>query len=90
MSNVIAFPVQSRVVRNTAHYFGACPHCGGSDEFLNVGGEHWFICRAHRKKWYVGENLFSGWRDESEATWQRNATTLSQYREIEPLPLVAS
>lgn len=65
--------------------FGGCPECGGEDGFLNVGREHWFVCARHRTKWFVGGNLFSGWRDEPEEAWQENASRLSGYREVLPI-----
>ena len=73
--------------RNIEHYFGACPECGRTDGFMNVGGEHWFVCKAHETRWWVGYNLFSSWQDESEADWHSNAQLLAGYREVRPLPM---
>ena len=39
----------------------------------------------HRTKWWVGSNLFSGWRDQSEDDWARNDATLSGYRAVIPV-----
>lgn len=46
--------------------FFACPECGGSDGYINIGKGHWFYCQRHRTKAMVGANLFSGWKDETE------------------------
>ena len=67
------------------HYFGGCPECGDTDGYMNVGGNHWFICNKHRTKWPAGYNLFSGWRDEDEAEWQANAERLRFYRQVAPM-----
>jgi hypothetical protein len=53
-------------------YFGLCPTCHKTDGYLNVGRSHWFVCDEHRTKWCAGANLFSSWREETEAE-QREA-----------------
>jgi hypothetical protein len=65
-------------------HFGNCPECSRTDGCLSVGSDHWYHCRMHRTKWWVGSNLFSGWRDQSEEDWARNHATLSDYREVRP------
>jgi hypothetical protein len=42
------------------------------------------LCSEHRVFWSVGWNLFSGWRNETEADWQRNIELLRGFTEIEP------
>jgi hypothetical protein len=69
----------------TDHYFGGCPRCGDSEGYVNVGGNHWFRCDRHKTKWCAGYNLFSGWRDETEEEWQRNADMLAGYETVEPI-----
>ncbi len=69
----------------TDEYFGGCPECGENNGYLNVNRSHWCVCDAHRTKWLVGENLFSAWRDETEADWQRNAEKLAGHREVKPI-----
>lgn len=69
----------------TMEYNGGCPHCGSSDGILNIGRDHWGICRKHQVKWYIGSNLFSGWRDETDEQWRRNTYELSAYRQVEPI-----
>ena len=69
----------------TTHRFGGCPECGDQDGYVNVGRSHWIVCDPHRTKWWVGENLFSSWRDEDEETWRKNKVMLAGYREVEPV-----
>jgi hypothetical protein len=64
-------------------YFGGCPKCWRNDGCLNVGPVHWFICHKHRTKWFVGENLFSTWRDETEDEWQANHDRIREYRLVD-------
>jgi hypothetical protein len=66
-------------------YFGGCPVCGKTDGCLNFGRDHWYVCHAHKKRWLIGSNLFSGWKKETEAKWAANAALLEGYDEVEPL-----
>lgn len=59
--------VGTRFVRSGNSHFGGCPQCANSDGCVNVGKGHWFYCLEHRVKWFAGSNLFSSWRDETEA-----------------------
>ena len=52
--------------------FSVCPVCHSNDGFLNAGKGHWFLCHEHRVRWFVGSNLFSSWREETEEE-QRHA-----------------
>lgn len=81
MSNIIAFPSKP----HTDEYFGGCPICGQCQDWLNVHRSHWCVCHNHKTKWNVGENLFSSWRYETEADWQRNLYRLANYRTVEPV-----
>jgi len=49
---------------------------------VHVGRRHWCICKTHRVKWLVGENLASAWRDMTEDDWRANAAELSHYKEV--------
>ena len=82
MGEVVHFPTKPFV----ENYFGGCPVCGGTDGFVNDGRDHWFTCQTHSAKWCVGSNLFSGWREETEADWRRNRALLNTLREVQPLP----
>lgn len=73
---VLKFPEPGRL--------GDCPKCGRNDGYLNVGRAHWFICRRHRLKWYVGYDLFPTWQRETEEDSKRNLKILSQYQEVRP------
>lgn len=64
-------------------YFGVCPTCGDNDGYLNIHKDHWFICHEHRVRWHFGTNLFSSWRQESEADWRENQNRIGPYRDIE-------
>lgn len=67
------------------NHFGACPHCGGSDQFLNIGRNHWMVCERHGVKWPIGSNLFGCWRSETEDDWKRNAEVLRGYAHVKPI-----
>ncbi len=82
MTNIIKFP--AKPVATATNHFGGCPHCDGSDGYLNIGREHWFFCARHKTKWHGGSNLFSGWREESEDTWRRNRFRLAEYVTVAP------
>lgn len=66
------------------HLFGVCPHCGGSDGYVNLGRAHWHVCHKHRVKWCSGFNLFSSWRRETEADWRANREGIAAYEEVLP------
>ena len=69
----------------TPNHFGDCPKCKKNDGHLNVGRDHWFHCRKHQVKWYVGNNIFPDWMDETYENWKRNESLLECYLEVEPL-----
>jgi hypothetical protein len=68
-------------------YWGVCPQCRRNDGYINAGRSHWFFCKEHRVKWWVGANLFSSWRDETEAEQPRvyDEIGLGEFEEIKPL-----
>jgi hypothetical protein len=75
--------VMSKVIPlSRTNYFGKCPECGGNDGYLNIGADHWFVCRRHSVKWYAGKANFPGWLTENERTWRLNLILLSHYREV--------
>jgi hypothetical protein len=78
--------ISDSTVKLSPHYFGGCPICGDHSGYLNVGGNHWFVCNAHRMRWCAGYNLFSGWHDESASVWSRNAQLLAGYEACIPMP----
>lgn len=66
-------------------HFGGCPHCGYSEGPHNIGRAHWLVCREHRVRWWIGENLFRAWRSESPAEWEGTRRWLSGFRVVEPV-----
>jgi hypothetical protein len=65
-------------------YWGACPVCHESGRCLNVGKNHWLMCEQHLVCWSVGYNLFSSWREETEAIWAANERLLALCSEVVP------
>ena len=63
--------------------FGGCPYCGGYDIYLDIGRDHWMVCRTHQVRWHIGSNLFSAWREQTEEQRLRNTYELAGYREVE-------
>ncbi len=72
----------------TKHYFDACPECGDTDGYVNVGRSHWFTRDTHKTKWCIGAGLFSSCKEESEAEQQRvlDEIEFDQFRVVEPMP----
>jgi len=69
--------------------FGNCPDCRDQSAqngcgHLNIGPQHWGYCNLHKSKWYIGENLFSSWRDEGVEDWERNEALLEAATDVEP------
>lgn len=81
-TNVIPFPD----IRHASHC-GGCIVCGKNDGYINQGAEHWFICREHKTKWLVGENLFDNWMTQTVAQHLSAKKLLGGYQEISPVRL---
>lgn len=64
--------------------FSGCPYCSAAKKMLNIGRSHYFLCDEHGTAWCVGENLFSAWRDESEADRQESRARLQSYTIVNP------
>ena len=72
--------------RGCDEYFGLCPKCNQPwHEYRNVHKAHWFVCHECKTRWHGGSNLFSSWRHEDEATWDRNIELLRTYQDVEPI-----
>lgn len=69
----------------TDNHFGDCPKCRKNDGHLNVGREHWFVCKRHRVKWRAGHDIFPDWRQEDVHIWRQNEKFLDFFMEVEPL-----
>lgn len=78
-TNVIPFPEIQYSMR-----CGSCPKCGKSDGYVNLGKEHWFICREHKMKWFIGSNLFEGWKNQTVAQTLGIESLLEGYTEVIP------
>jgi hypothetical protein len=75
------------MINEVDKYFGGCPHCGASDGMTNVYSKHLFYCVAHKTMWSPGNNLFSGWKTETEK-YQRKRWAeigLDDFAEVEPV-----
>lgn len=69
----------------TDEYFGGCPVCGTCEDVFNVRSSHWHVCHTHKKRWFVGENLFSHWQNENEEIWRLNRAVIEPYEDVEPV-----
>ena len=78
-TNVVPFPE----IQSDTH-FGSCPLCGNNDGYVNLGKEHWFICREHKKKWYAGSNLFEEWKDQTVSHTLKVQALLESYTDASP------
>jgi hypothetical protein len=74
--------------KNHCFFDAACPECGRHDGYRNIGKGHWFFCREHKIRWFVGSNLLSSWRNETEEEQREKAAFFYEgegYREVEPI-----
>ena len=62
------------------NYFGHCPVPDHENCYRNIGRSHWMVCDKCKIKWFMGENLFSSWRSESEEIWKANAEGIADYK----------
>ena len=62
--------------------FDVCPICSRHDGFINIGRGHWMVCHKHKKKWFIGSNLFSSWENEDEEIWRENHKIIKDYELI--------
>lgn len=79
-SNIIPFPD----IRHALHC-GGCPVCGKNDGYLNLGAQHWFICRTHKTKWCIGENLFDSWMTQTLSQHHVAEMLLRTFHEVTPV-----
>jgi hypothetical protein len=69
-----------------ARHFAGCPECGQDDGYLNAGRSHWMFCDEHQVKWCIGSNLFSSWREETEAEQRERWKCIEGYRDAVVYP----
>lgn len=67
---------------------GRCPYCAGAGELVNVERSHYIVCRKHRAAWFVGANLYSCWRHETEEKWAKNKKLLRSCKFVDPIFVV--
>jgi hypothetical protein len=67
-------------------HFGLCPECHQAEGFVNAGKAHFVFCKVHRLFWFVGANLFSSWKEQTEEEqrkiWQD--VGMDHFDEVEP------
>jgi hypothetical protein len=51
----------------------------------NFGRDHWLVCVRDKVRWYIGSNLFSGWREEDPADQGAQWAAVERFRVVEPL-----
>lgn len=81
MADMINFPAKV----TTDHHLGGCPKCGLTDGYMNIGGNHWFVCEPHNAAWSAGFNLFSGSRDEPRELHAENERRLRRMQIVAPI-----
>jgi hypothetical protein len=60
-------------------YFKGCPICGEDDGYMNHGRVHFNVCKKHKLKWRIGENLFSSWKYETKEEREEQIRSLSEF-----------
>jgi hypothetical protein len=51
---------------------GVCPKCGYSGIVYSINRSQFSVCEDCKIYWYIGDNLFSCWREMSEKDFKRN------------------
>ena len=77
--NIIPFPEMHHSM-----HCGGCPICGTNDGYLNLGAEHWFICRTHKTRWLAGKNMFDTWKTQTVAQYLVISRLLKRYIKVNP------
>jgi hypothetical protein len=63
---------------------GGCPVCHCYSAVVNIGCEHWAVCRIHRTCWPIGQDRFAVWQSEDPQTHADNFIELRNYAECKP------
>ena len=73
-------------INEVNNHFGLCPVCHRTDGYANAGKSHIFFCKEHQKSWFVGANLFSSWRDQTEEEQRRiwDEIGLEEFERVKP------
>jgi hypothetical protein len=64
--------------------YGSCPSCGDGGFYVNIGPEHWIVCRQCKMKWLGGYDTLASWCNETADLWIKNQELLSHYRDVTP------
>lgn len=64
------------------NYFGCCSICGGHNWYLNIKSAQYFVCHKHKKRWCLGYNMFTDWKEENEKIWKKNFKKIWKYDDI--------
>jgi hypothetical protein len=73
------------MTRSREHHFHGCPECSperGPDDVYNAGKSHRGACHTHKTSWWLGSNLLSGWRDETEADQRERWCEMDGYQDV--------
>jgi hypothetical protein len=73
--------------RRERPHFHRCPHCPpskGPDDIYNAGKAHRAACHQHKTTWHLGSNLFSSWRNETEAEQRKRWREIEDYADLTP------
>jgi len=58
-----------------------CKH-GHEVRIFNIGRGHWVACDKCKTCMFLGSNLISVWRQETETLWRKNAASVENYAVI--------
>lgn len=61
---------------------GRCLH-GHRIWFFNIGRGHFGACDSCRTEMFLGGNLVSSWREETEDVWRKNGESVAGYEFVE-------
>ena len=64
--------------------FGGCPHCGKSEDCLEIELVFWFVCHTHHTKWKLGVLVSERWNGTAKQ-WRKNAFLLWDYEDVDPI-----
>ena len=56
-----------------------CKHKDHQVRIINVGRSHYAVCDKCKDYTWLGSNLMSNWKYESEELWKKNSDLLRKY-----------
>lgn len=78
-----AAPTPEEQTQRECDHFGLCPECRRQGVCICIGRAHWFMCEIHKTCWYVGDNLFRGWREQTPAELESDKKLLETCRVVQ-------